>query len=107
MNTKELYYTQVKQSLNIKSNGENGIYISGYASVYNIVDQQNDLIIKGAFASAITKNSKIKLLWQHDSLKPIGIIKSLAEDDHGLKIEAVINNKISTGQEVIELYQLQ
>ncbi|XVN43256.1 MAG: HK97 family phage prohead protease [Candidatus Rickettsia vulgarisii] len=101
MNTKELHYSQVKQNLTIKSNSENGTYIFGYASVYNIVDQQNDLI--GAFASTLTTSPKIKLLWQHDSLKPIGIIKSLTEDDYGLKVEAVINNKTATGQEVIEL----
>ncbi len=75
--------------------------VTGYASVYAVLDQHNDLIIKGAFALANTQD--IKFLWQHDTQKPIGIIKSLSEDDYGLKIEAIINNKIEAGREAIEL----
>lgn len=39
MNIKELHYSQVSQSLTIKSNNENGVCILGYASVYNIIDR--------------------------------------------------------------------
>ncbi len=90
----------------IKSSATNDdIIIEGYASVYNIVDKTNDIIRKGAFVSAI--NRSIKLLWQHDQCKPIGTIKSLVEDDYGLKMVAVINSKISTGREAIELVKQQ
>ena len=75
--------------------------IHGYASVFNIVDSQNDIVQKGAFED--TKPENIKLLWQHDTLKPIGIIKSLYEDDYGLKIQAEINNRILLGKETTEL----
>ena len=44
---------------------------SGYASVFNIVDKQNDLILPGAFKKNLSKN-KIKLLWQHNPGEPIG-----------------------------------
>jgi phage head maturation protease len=47
--------------LSIKSIEENGVF-SGYASVFNIVDKQNDLILPGAFKKKLSKN-KIKLLW--------------------------------------------
>jgi len=43
------------------------------------------------------------LLWQHDVTKPIGVIKYLAEDDYGLKIEAEINNKTLLGAEASAL----
>jgi HK97 family phage prohead protease len=85
----------------IKSSSDNNIIITGYASVYEVLDQHNDLIVKGAFAFTNTQN--IKFLWQHDTQKPIGIIKSLSDEDHGLKIEAIINNKIEAGREAIEL----
>ncbi|MGI4752758.1 MAG: HK97 family phage prohead protease [Janthinobacterium lividum] len=75
--------------------------MTGYASVYNIADHHKDLIIKGAFANVVYQN--IKFLWQHDSKKPIGIISHLIEDDHGLKMEAMINNKVKAGREAIEL----
>ncbi|XVN44698.1 MAG: HK97 family phage prohead protease [Rickettsia hoogstraalii] len=66
-----------------------------------MADHHNDLISKGAFANASHHN--VKFLWQHDSKKPIGIITHLAEDDHGLKMEAMINNKVKAGVEAIEL----
>lgn len=101
MYTQNLQQNPVIQNLIIKSSTDNSVVISGYASVYNISDQHNDLIVKGAFASA--NHSHIKFLWQHDWQKPIGVIKSLIEDDYGLKVEAVINNKIEKGKEAIEL----
>ncbi|MCC8397789.1 MAG: phage major capsid protein [Rickettsia endosymbiont of Labidopullus appendiculatus] len=101
MCTKSLYQNQAIQNLIIKSVTDNSVVISGYASVYNISDQHNDLIAKGAFASA--DHSCIKFLWQHDWQQPIGVIKSLTEDDYGLKVEAIINNKIEKGKEAIEL----
>ncbi|WP_375327105.1 HK97 family phage prohead protease [Candidatus Tisiphia endosymbiont of Nemotelus uliginosus] len=103
MDTQLLYRAHGNQNLTIKSVGSQGVHISGYASVCNVLDQHNDLIIKGAFASQELNYPNIKLLWQHDCTKPIGLIQSLREDDYGLQIEAIINNKIDTGREAIEL----
>lgn len=64
---------------------ENGI-ISGYASVFNVVDQHNDLIKANAFKSIDHK--KIKLLWQHKADEPIGIIEEIYEDQKGLFFKA-------------------
>ncbi len=101
MSTQILQRDQFFQNLTIKSITNNHVVIAGYASVYNIADQHNDMIVKGAFASADHLNTK--LLWQHDWQKPIGIIKTLTEDNYGLKIEAAINNRIEAGREAIEL----
>ena len=91
----------ISENFLIKAVGSENTIICGYASVFNIVDSQNDIVQKGAFED--TKPENIKLLWQHDTLKPIGIIKSLYEDDYGLKIQAEINNRISLGKETTEL----
>lgn len=98
---KIIYSNQTFDNMEIKSVTDNEVVIISYASVYNIADHHNDLISKGAFANASHHN--VKFLWQHDSKKPIGIITHLAEDDHGLKMEAVINNKVKAGMEAIEL----
>lgn len=98
---KIIYSDQTFQNMTIKSATDNEVIITGYASVYNIADHHNDLIIKGAFASATYSN--VKFLWQHDSKRPIGVITHLSEDDYGLKMEAVINNKVKAGREAIEL----
>lgn len=78
----------------IKSETPNTI-IEGYASIFNINDSDNDIIAPGAFKSSL--NSSVKLLWQHDHTKPIGIITKMQEDATGLRIEAEINNKTTDG----------
>lgn len=85
----------------VKSKQKHNTVISGYASVFDIIDSQNDVIIKGAFKN--TNKDKVKLLWQHDVSKPIGVITLLKEDEYGLLIEAEINNKTISGNEAIEL----
>ena len=85
----------------IKSSKSDNTVIIGYASVFEVTDNQNDIISKGAFKNSESHN--VKLLWQHDVTKPIGVIKYLAEDDYGLKIEAEINNKTLLGAEASAL----
>lgn len=74
-------------TINIKSIDSTGVF-TGYASVFNVIDEQNDSIQSGAFKKCISKPSKIKLLWQHNTSEPIGIIEELNEDAHGLYIKA-------------------
>lgn len=95
-------HNQINQNFIIKSTIGNNVIISGYASVFNVADQHNDVILEGAFA-LVGNNLNIKFLWQHDFSKPIGIIQSVEEDTYGLKIEAAINGKIEAGKEAIEL----
>lgn len=85
----------------IKSVKPSNTVIAGYASVFGVIDSQNDVIVKGAFKSIEARD--VRLLWQHDAGKPIGVIKSLSEDEYGLKFEAEINNKIEAGREASEL----
>ncbi|KAF8818807.1 HK97 family phage prohead protease [Rickettsia endosymbiont of Cardiosporidium cionae] len=92
---------KISSRYTIKSSRKNGTRIFGYASVFNVIDQHNDIIFRGAFQDSIAH--KVKLLWQHDHLKPIGTIYELVEDDFGLKIEANITNQTQTGIEAISL----
>jgi HK97 family phage prohead protease len=91
----------ISKQYEIKSSTINNTYFEGYASVFGVIDHHNDVVVKGAFKSSLDK--KIKLLWQHDIQKPIGIVVKLYEDDFGLKIEGEINNKITAGLEASEL----
>lgn len=86
----------------IKSTSNNNMLVSGYASVFDVTDDHNDIILKGAFDN-ITHTTNIKFLWQHDHTKPIGIITSIAEDDYGLYIEGVINCNTQQGKEAVSL----
>lgn len=91
----------ISRQYTIKSATINNTYFEGYASVFGVIDHHNDVVVKGAFKSSL--DSKIKLLWQHDRSKPIGIVAKLYEDDFGLKIEGEINNRTAAGLEASEL----
>ena len=85
----------------IKNSNKNTSLIQGYASVFNVLDNHNDMISKGAFVSSMGRD--VKLLWQHDTTKPIGVITKMFEDDYGLHIEAEINNNTQYGSDAVQL----
>jgi len=96
----------VMQKIIIKSMSSNVMSISGYASVFNNLDKQGDVILTGAFGVDInSKASEVKFLWQHNPSHPIGIIKSLHADSYGLFIEAEINLSTAQGREAEALLQ--
>lgn len=73
----------------------------GYGAVFANLDRQGDVIEKGAFAGA--RPTKVKLFWQHKQDEPIGIWKSLREDDHGLYAKGQINLGTQRGMEAYSL----
>ena len=80
----------------------------GYASVFNNKDLGNDVIRKGAFLKTLSekKPNQIKLLYQHKTDQPIGVIESLSEDNKGLKIKGRLALKTQMGAEVYELMKM-
>jgi hypothetical protein len=83
----------VKSNFEIKDADDKKGIVTGYASIFNNVDSDNDMILPGAFAKTITERGpgsakpRIKHLWQHDSWQPIGVPNVLREDDKGLYFE--------------------
>ncbi len=74
-------------ALEIKSLQANGMF-AGYASVFNMVDSQRDIVRPGAFVESLKKRKHpLQLLWQHQWDSPIGIISQIFEDRHGLYVE--------------------
>lgn len=70
--------------------GEKGILI-GYANKYNIVDLQDDIMVKGAFSDDIGKT--FPYLFQHDKWNidsVVGEVKVLGEDDIGCKVQITL-----------------
>lgn len=68
--------------LDIKEITEEGRF-SGYASVFDVIDYFDDVILRGAFEKSISEKKPV-MLWQHDSDEPIGVYESITEDDIGL-----------------------
>jgi len=75
----------IKQEKRVKTG-----QFEGYASVFNRVDRGNDLILPGAFEHSLRDRGagSIKLLWQHDPKRPVGVIDEIFEDKHGLYMRA-------------------
>ncbi|PIR39583.1 MAG: HK97 family phage prohead protease [Alphaproteobacteria bacterium CG11_big_fil_rev_8_21_14_0_20_39_49] len=89
--------------LDIKGVEEDGTF-SGYASVFNVVDSQNDIIANGAFKRCLErKKDSIKLLWQHKLDEPIGVFESLYEDSHGLFVKGRLLLDIKRAKEAYSL----
>ncbi len=73
----------------LKALDESGQF-SGYASVFDVVDAENDLIARGAFAHTLAEQGdgrEVRFLWQHDPHEPIGRFDRVEEDAYGLHVE--------------------
>lgn len=62
-----------------------GRTVSGFASVFGVVDSYNDIVHPGAFAKTIKEGrSRFRHLWQHDAFAPpIATIKDVKEVERG------------------------
>ncbi len=80
----------------------------GYASVFNNKDLGNDVIMEGAFSKSIHKKKpkQIKLLYQHKTDEPIGVIDDVMEDKRGLKVKGRLAMNTQKGREVYELMKM-
>ena len=100
---------QVDCRFEVKSLSVTGQF-TGYASVYDVVDDGDEIILKGAFAESLNewriKGQMPALLWQHRSDPPIGIPTSITEDDHGLLVEGQLALKTQQGAEAYELLKM-
>ena len=74
---------------------------SGYASVYNVRDAQEEVVAPGAFDSCLQASSVVwpKLLWQHDPKEPIGQWTALQDDGHGLFVKGQLFLDLQRGKE--------
>lgn len=72
-------------SLEVKQVEDTGVF-KGYGSVFDVMDDWHDVVLKGAFAKSLERRTPA-MLWQHNSDEPIGVYTSIAEDDMGLSIE--------------------
>lgn len=64
----------------------------GMASVYNVKDLHDDIVLPGAFAKTIAERPLVKLLYQHDTREPIGV-GEVSDSRAGL----VIKGKLALG----------
>ena len=76
---------------------------SGYASVFDVVDQGLDVVSPGAFRRSLETGRKVKMLWQHDMSQPIGVWDEIKEDDRGLFVRGRLLKGIRQAEEAMVL----
>ncbi len=94
---------RLQVALNLKSVEKDGVF-AGYASVFDVLDQHQDVVQKGAFSGTITKRrGQIKLLWQHRQDEPIGVIDEIFEDRLGLYVRGRLLLELQRAREAYAL----
>lgn len=84
-----------------------GAVIAGYASVFGLPDQGGDVVQAGAYAKGLARMAKagrqVRMLWQHDPSRPIGVWDEVREDATGLWVKGRILTELVQGREAAAL----
>lgn len=82
-------------------------FFSGYASVFDHVDDQKDVVLKGSFKQSLEKWEREgqwpKMLWQHNQKEPIGRWLFMEEDARGLYVEGQLLLDVQKAHEAYAL----
>ncbi|MBA7576621.1 hypothetical protein ES708_18462 [subsurface metagenome] len=83
---------------------EAGVF-TGYAATFSDrPDSWGDIIDKGAFKKTLKEaGNRVKILWNHFILEPIGKPLELAEDDKGLLVKGKLSLGVQRAKEVLSL----
>ena len=88
---------------------ENNSRVSGYASLFGVVDQGGDMVRPGAFNRSLDRlraqERQVKMLWQHDPAAPIGVWDEVREDGRGLWVSGRLLPEVTRGREAAALIE--
>ena len=81
--------------------------IAGYASLFGSTDQGGDVVQAGAYGASLSRLAKagrgVKMLWQHDPTRPIGVWDEVREDGRGLFVRGRLLLEVQAGREALVL----
>jgi len=74
----------------------------GYASLFGVPDGSGDIVAPGAFAKSLRRRppEKVRLLYQHSALEPLGVWQEIREDAHGLYVRGRLVLDVTRAREV-------
>lgn len=77
--------------------------ITGYASLFGQVDQGGDIVLPGAYRASLEAlaqaGGKVRMLWQHDPMQPVGIWEEITEDSRGLRVTGRLLPEVARARE--------
>ncbi len=93
----------------VKAVSDDGM-IEGYGSVFGVRDSYSDIVAPGAFKASLAAHKAAgtmpALLWQHRADEPIGVWKSMEEDDRGLACTGQLAMETVRGREAHALLKM-
>jgi HK97 family phage prohead protease len=80
-----------------------GAEIAGYASLFGATDQGGDVVQRGAYGGSLGRLAAagrgVKMLWQHDPARPIGVWDEVREDARGLFVRGRLLLEVQAARE--------
>jgi uncharacterized protein len=95
----ETKFRQFDGDLSLKD----GAIIAGYASLFGARDDAGDVVECGAYCVSLSRlasaGRSVKMLWQHDPARPIGVWDEVREDGKGLFVKGRLLLEVQAGRE--------
>lgn len=84
-----------------------GNRIEGHASLFGLTDKGGDVVVRGAYAASLARlaerGERVRMLWQHDPARPIGIWDEIREDAKGLWVSGRLLPEVAQAREAAAL----
>ena len=100
---------QIDVGFLVKAVSDDGV-IEGYGSVFGVRDTCSDIVASGAFNESLAAHKAAgtmpAMLWQHRQDEPIGVWKSMDEDDKGLAVRGQLAMETVRGREAHALLKM-
>jgi uncharacterized protein len=88
---------------------EDGAVIAGYASLFGAPDQGGDTVARDAYGGSLRRlaaaGQRVKMLWQHDPTRPIGVWDEVREDSRGLWVRGRLLLEVQAAREAKALLE--
>lgn len=83
-----------------------GVFV-GYASLFGIADQANDMVMPGAFAQSLKRRppADVRMLFQHDAAEPVGTWVDITETERGLLVRGRLDPRVQRAWELNALLE--
>ncbi|WP_343036055.1 HK97 family phage prohead protease [Hongsoonwoonella zoysiae] len=85
--------------------GSNGRIVEGYASLFGIADEGGDIVRAGAFRRSLRRRGagRVRMLWQHDPARPVGVWEEIREDARGLYVRGRLIPGVAQAEDAARL----